>query len=767
MQDQQSEVKPEVSMFRRSGMQHRSSALICLLLTALSVTAQETIQITQPVTPDTPEHWVIRSTVMVRSEQGGSTAGWGSGFFINNSGLMITNNHVIDPMHGRSQEERARLFRATTKWDYKIIIDSGTTAELILEADVLHQTESGDMALLQLRKIDGKYPKTPHYLTLSPDGAISNRMYARIVGFPGGEQRSKRVAVTSGKVTDLLRSRNGVINYVETDAEAHAGNSGGSVTNRSGEVIGILTRKRFEEREKDRSGAVPAHLIKQFLMIAFSEERVPQDIDVLPFAEFFLDQNGILELPRFTRDQTDLRIYFGKNRVRKAELLTEEVELNTRLGKFKIPLNHAAYLFINGKEGDLLLEGGDRMKFQTQGVEFKIKLDGKQRTIPLEKIDVVCFPRALSLVPALEGDGVILNGDGTRLGLAAIDGQLRINNATFTLDQLESISPLPKRGQLLTTTDEQKLQGRFDKKPIAGRTTWSPAGIDLHLSNVRQARFRQIDWTYYYSRGRLLTDRLAPERDELITAMTLLDSPDWSKAKPILEKVKKEQESDRFSPREERSQRHLGEGVLLIRAGEYQQALDRFGKLSNDAYVGPIAQAYSRVIEEYPDGQYNGESISNPDVLWRASTAVARRALTEMKAKMLDLPGIGEMRRDEHTMESGEMRRLFRDLDEIEDELDIIDRLEIGIAQGRIVHVLELAVWSRVALMRQLYRDWHEQRDEFRSSRTRTDQNNIRGKLRRIRKQWEKAYRDYEKLLKRLREDSVGFSLEMPDLEED
>jgi V8-like Glu-specific endopeptidase len=720
-----------------------------------------------PVVPDTPEKWVIRSTVMVRSEQAGEPAGWGSGFFINNSGLMLTNNHVIDPMHGRSQEERARISRAFTKWDYKIIIDSGTTAEKILEADVLHQTESGDMALLQLRKVNGKYPETPYFLTLAPLGVIQNRMFARIVGFPGGERRTRRVSVTTGKVTDLMRSRNGVVNYIETDAEVHGGNSGGSVTSRSGEVIGIATHKRFEEGQKDRSGAVPSKLIRQFIMTAFLDERVPKDIDILPFANFFLDQDGILELPRYKRDSQDIRIHFGKNRLRNAELITKRINLVTTIGEFEIPLDHAAYLFSNGKIGDLFMDGGDRLQFSTKEVKIEINLDGEQREIPLDKIDVLCFPRKLDLVPALSGDGVILDGDGTRLSLSKLAGQVRVNNARFDLEQIESISPLAKDMQAITTVDDQRLEGRFSSDSVVGSTTWAPDGIEFHLSKLRKARFRPIEWTYFYARGRLLTDRLETEHETLSEALELLDTSEYTKAKPILEKLKVEQEKDRFSSREDRSKRQLAEGVLMIRTGEFNKARKLLSGLKSDHYVGGVAEAYCRVLDEYPDGTYSGMPISQPDVLWRASTAVALHEMSSMREKMSDLPGLGELRRDELTLESKEMRQLFRQLDEIEAELDVIDRLEIGIAQGRIVYILELAVWSRVALMRELTREYNELRSEFRGSGSRTEQIHLRGKMRRIEKMCEKTYREFEKLLKRLREDSVGFSLDAPDFEKE
>jgi hypothetical protein len=97
----------------------------------------------------------------------------------------------------------------------------------------------------------------------------------------------------------------------------------------------------------------------------------------------------------------------------------------------------------------------------------------------------------------------------------------------------------------------------------------------------------------------------------------------------------------------------------MIRTGEFNKARKLLSGLKSDHYVGGVAEAYCRVLDEYPDGTYSGMPISQPDVLWRASTAVALHEMSSMREKMSDLPGLGELRRDELTLESKEMRQLF------------------------------------------------------------------------------------------------------------
>ena len=74
-----------------------------VLLSSLPARAQEM----KPRTEDQ----VKRAAVMVftltsKRQKNDTTVGSGSGFFINSNGLVITNNHVVDPTHLRSPEEK-------------------------------------------------------------------------------------------------------------------------------------------------------------------------------------------------------------------------------------------------------------------------------------------------------------------------------------------------------------------------------------------------------------------------------------------------------------------------------------------------------------------------------------------------------------------------------------------------------------------------------------------------------------------------------------
>lgn len=137
----------------------------------------------------------------------------GSGFVIDASGIIITNNHVIDKAD-----------------EISIKFHDGTE----LEAVVVGRDTKIDIAVLRV--------KTKKKLTFVPFG---NDKKSRVgdwviaIGNPYGLGSS----VTAG----IISARNRVINsgpyddYIQTDASINRGNSGGPMFNMKGEVIGINT----------------------------------------------------------------------------------------------------------------------------------------------------------------------------------------------------------------------------------------------------------------------------------------------------------------------------------------------------------------------------------------------------------------------------------------------------------------------------------------------------------------------------------------------
>jgi serine protease Do len=137
----------------------------------------------------------------------------GSGFIIDPSGIVVTNNHVIADAD-----------------EVTVILNDGTR----LKADILGRDTKVDLALLRVK------PEKP--LTAVQFGDSEKlRLGEWVVAI--GNPFSLGGTVTAGIVSARNRDINSgpYDNYIQTDAAINRGNSGGPLFNLEGEVIGINT----------------------------------------------------------------------------------------------------------------------------------------------------------------------------------------------------------------------------------------------------------------------------------------------------------------------------------------------------------------------------------------------------------------------------------------------------------------------------------------------------------------------------------------------
>lgn len=137
----------------------------------------------------------------------------GSGFIIDATGYIITNNHVID-----SASEISVTLSDNTKYKAKLIGNDKKT----------------DLALL---KIEAK--KDLPFVTMGDSDAMRVGDWVIAIGNPYGLGGS----VTQGIISARQRSINAgpFDDFLQTDAPINRGNSGGPLFNMKGEVIGINT----------------------------------------------------------------------------------------------------------------------------------------------------------------------------------------------------------------------------------------------------------------------------------------------------------------------------------------------------------------------------------------------------------------------------------------------------------------------------------------------------------------------------------------------
>jgi len=141
------------------------------------------------------------------------SAALGSGFIIKESGIVITNNHVI-------QNAEDILVRVDGDKEYKATV---------IGADPL-----SDIAVLQ---IDSKEKFIPVKFGNSDKARIGDWVIA--IGNPFGLGGTVTAGIISARNRSIGLSR--YEDYIQTDASINSGNSGGPLFNMNGDVIGINT----------------------------------------------------------------------------------------------------------------------------------------------------------------------------------------------------------------------------------------------------------------------------------------------------------------------------------------------------------------------------------------------------------------------------------------------------------------------------------------------------------------------------------------------
>ena len=158
-----------------------------------------------------------------QQQQGqGVQGGTGSGFVIDDTGLILTNNHVVT----------LESDSVATKLSVRFHNDPRT-----YPAKVVGRTPAYDVALIRV-DAPGKVFKP---VTLGDSDQVRVGQKAIAMGNPFGLAFSVTEGIISATGRDFRGTDNLAQNVIQTDAAVNPGNSGGPLLNSSGEVIGINT----------------------------------------------------------------------------------------------------------------------------------------------------------------------------------------------------------------------------------------------------------------------------------------------------------------------------------------------------------------------------------------------------------------------------------------------------------------------------------------------------------------------------------------------
>ncbi len=170
--------------------------------------------------------------------------GQGTGFLIHPDGYALTNHHVVE--------------NAT-----KIRVRVGGRSEVI-PATVVGDDPRTDVALIKLEgrnPAGGPWPSLP----LGDSDALAVGDFVVAIGNPFGLSQSVSMGILSAKGRrDIAPSgRQGLYDFLQTDASINPGNSGGPLLNLAGEVIGI--NSAVNAAGQGIGFAIPVNLVKKLL----------------------------------------------------------------------------------------------------------------------------------------------------------------------------------------------------------------------------------------------------------------------------------------------------------------------------------------------------------------------------------------------------------------------------------------------------------------------------------------------------------------------
>ncbi|MFZ2444744.1 MAG: DegQ family serine endoprotease [Syntrophobacteraceae bacterium] len=160
----------------------------------------------------------------------------GSGFIIDQDGLILTNNHVVE--------------KATE-------IKIKTAAGKEYDAKVVGRDPKTDIALIKIAA-DGKLPKAAK---LGDSEAIRVGDWAMAVGNPFGLGNTVTAGIISAK--GRIIGAGPYDDFLQTDAAINPGNSGGPLFNMNGEVVGINTA--IVAQAQGIGFATPINIAKEIL----------------------------------------------------------------------------------------------------------------------------------------------------------------------------------------------------------------------------------------------------------------------------------------------------------------------------------------------------------------------------------------------------------------------------------------------------------------------------------------------------------------------
>jgi S1-C subfamily serine protease len=179
------------------------------------------------------------ATVFVKV-RGRSFQGSGSGFVLKVDGdtaLIVTNQHVAEPKSREGVVERGA--------ELEVVFHSGRSKEFSRKAELIAADADHDLAVIQVSGVRNA-ENFPTAINTKDLPALAETTPIYIIGFPFGEGLAlakggnPAVTISRGTITSLRDDEAGDTVFIQIDADANPGNSGGPVVDGRGRLVGVL-----------------------------------------------------------------------------------------------------------------------------------------------------------------------------------------------------------------------------------------------------------------------------------------------------------------------------------------------------------------------------------------------------------------------------------------------------------------------------------------------------------------------------------------------
>ena len=197
--------------------------------------------------------------------------GAGSGFVWDNTGHVVTNNHVV--------EDARKVF---------VQLDAGDP----IPATVVGRAPEYDLAVVKL----ARPPKDLRPIPMGSSGDLKVGQSVFAIGNPFGLQRTLTRGIVSALDRELPTSGyREVAGVIQTDAAINPGNSGGPLLDSAGRLIGVNTAIRSASGSSAGVGfSIPVDLVNRIVPSLIARGRAPiPGIGIVPYPPDTVARAGI------------------------------------------------------------------------------------------------------------------------------------------------------------------------------------------------------------------------------------------------------------------------------------------------------------------------------------------------------------------------------------------------------------------------------------------------------------------------------------------